>query len=119
MSTSICTNGRKTPAAFERYPRSPGQDHSATELADPYASRPFAERDCGGTEQHGLHGPAARLVALAGLALILTPRVVGTAITAVDLAAIAAATDKHLGTAAATQKEPPRLFACEFQHEER
>jgi len=35
------------------------------------------------------------LVALAGLALILTPRVAGTAITAVDLAAIAAATDKH------------------------
>jgi hypothetical protein len=45
------------------------------------------------------------LVALAGLALILTPSIVSTAITAVDLAAIATATDKRLSTAAGAQKE--------------
>jgi hypothetical protein len=37
---------------------------------------------------------------LAGLALILAPSIVGTVIIAVGLAAIATATDEHLGAAA-------------------
>jgi high-affinity K+ transport system ATPase subunit B len=56
----------------------------------------------------------ARLVTLAGLALILAPSIVGTAITAVGLAAIATATDEHLGAAAGAQKEAAGPFTREF-----
>ena len=50
----------------------------------------------------------ARLVAPAGGALCAAPGVVGTTSRAVDLAAVAAATDEHLRPAARAQKEARR-----------
>jgi hypothetical protein len=51
---------------------------------------------------------AARLVALAGGALRLAPRVLCTAARTVDLAAVAAAADQHLSPAAHAHEQPRR-----------
>jgi hypothetical protein len=63
-------------------------------------------------------GPDAGLVTPACLALLLSPGLSGTAFVAVDLAAIVAATDEHLCTARATQKEAARLSVLECWREE-
>jgi hypothetical protein len=57
--SDIRTSGRKTRVALERYggkmigfpwpPDPPVRDHPRTAPVDPDASRPFAERDNGGT----------------------------------------------------------------------
>jgi hypothetical protein len=51
----------------------------------------------------------ARLVALSGCALPLTPGRAGTALGAIDLAAIAATADQNLSLATGTQKETSRF----------
>ena len=62
----------------------------------------------------GYAPPGTRLVALAGLALPLAPSVLRAALVAVNLAAIAAATDEHLRTTANTQKKADRRSVREF-----
>ena len=56
----------------------------------------------------GMHLPPAfaRLVSATGLPLLATPHLRGTLATAVDLAAVASATDNHLVATPEAKKEP-------------
>jgi hypothetical protein len=66
----------------------------------------------------GCAAATPHLVALASLALILAPSIAGTTLAAIDLAAIATATDEHLRATAGTQKEAARPFAGKSWREE-
>ena len=61
-----------------------------------------------GTQGMSDAAAAACLVAPSGRALPFAPRQSGTATSTIDLTAIAAAADEHLGTATVTQKESRR-----------